>query len=200
MLEYDKLRSELQSYRIELDEDPSAISLNLLHKKVKQSRGFLDRVRSMLLDARKNVRDMEEHLVNITMIYKKEFNTELSKDNIKILKTIAQQTAAVELLLQGRIIEKSKAELEYNRAVDYFNDVKDTYADLRNAGKAVRDQIHIIDQQITIGEIQYKNPNIASSSDRKKVRLDLSSTSPEAIGKSIASTLANQDFEEGEDL
>lgn len=193
MLDYSKLRAELQNYRIVLDEDPSSVSLNQLHKKVQVSRGYLDRVRSLLLDARKNVRDEEEKLVGITNIYKREYNTELSKDNVKILKTISQQTALVELLLQRRIEEKSKAEMEYNRSVDFFNDVKDTYADLRNAAKAVRDQIHIIDQQITIGEL--RDRSIVPSTEKK--RLNLSSS--ESVN-AIASSIATSDFDSPEDL
>lgn len=195
MLDYEKLRQELQNYRIVLDEDPSAVSLNQLHKKVQISRGYLDRVRSLLLDARRNVRDEEEKLVNINNIYKREYNTELSKDNVKILKTISQQTAIVELMLQRRLDEKSKAEMEYNRSVDFFNDVKDTYADLRNAAKAVRDQIHIIDQQITIGELRDRGPVTATT---EKKRLNLSST--DTVVKSIASSIAESDFDSPEDL
>ena len=152
--EYEKNRNELKQYIVSLDKDPTSVSLTLLHEKVSIIRGFMDRVRSMLLDARKDVRDKEIALTTLNNAYKKEFNTHLGQDNIKILKTIGQQTAAIELMLIRKLEDKTTAENNYNKATDHFNDIRDSYSDLLNAAKAVRDQIHIIDQQITIGELR----------------------------------------------
>ena len=200
MIDYNKLRAELVGYVVGLDEDPSSVSLNRLHKKVAIARTYLDRIRAILLTARKNVRDEERRMTSNAIAYKRSFNTELTKENVKILKTIAQQTAVVELLMQNKIEEKNKLEQDFNEAVDFFNDVKDTYADLRNAAKAVRDQIHVIDQQITIGEIQYKNPVAVRKSNKEKMRINMPSTSQNQIAQKVTESVSTGNLDDGEDL
>lgn len=190
-LDYTKAENELNTYVVSLDSDPSSIALNRLHEKVATCRTYLARIRVMAADARKNLRDKEREVAKVASEYKKEANAKMGEDRIKILKTIGQQNALIELELVRKIEEKATAEDEYNKALDYYNTVKEAYVDLINTHRAIRDQIHIIDQQITIGEVSFKD---SLNKKESKMRLKVGENT---IAKEIGGAIINGETDDG---
>jgi len=151
--ERKKLLEEVESYKKNLSPDPSITGLKVTYSLASELDSYRTRTGSILLESIGDVTEMEKILKDLKFDYEKKFNKEISKENIKILKSGELREAAANLMLGFEQDSIHKAERELLDAQTFIDQIRQSYTDLKDKIRTIRQQIDIVALMETHGEL-----------------------------------------------